>query len=138
MNKEWYEDIKNVVATDALLVLVGNKIDLEKRVVSTSEGEKLAQQLGMAYIETSAKTGENIEDVFRMIGLKIVEKFVETEEISKIIMGKNKYVVNDEQLNFLINYILKQRDFCINESDLIEYDKCVSIIGEIKKNTLEN
>ena len=138
VKKEWYEDIKKVVASDALLILIGNKIDLEKRMISTSEGEKLAQQLGMAYIETSAKTGENIEDVFRMIGLKIIEKFVETEEISKIIVGKNKYIVTDEQLNVLINYILKQRDFCINESDLIEYDKCINIIGEIKKNRIDN
>ena len=138
VTKEWHEDIKKVAVDDALIVLVGNKMDLEKRMVSTGEGHKLAQQLGMAYIETSAKTGENIEEIFRMIGLKIVEKFVEAEEVSKIIVGKNKYIVTDEQLNVLINYILKQRDFCINESDLIEYDKCVSIIGEIKKNKIDN
>ena len=138
VKKEWYDDIKKVAADEALLVLVGNKIDLDNRVISTSEGEKLARELKMAYIETSAKTGENIEDVFRMIGLKIIEKFVESEEISKIIVGKNKYMITDEQLNVLINYVLKQRDFCINESDLMEYDKCVNIIGDVKKNKLEN
>ncbi len=133
VSKEWYNDINKVGISDAILVLVGNKIDLEQRDVSKEEGEKLAQELGMTYIEASAKTGENIEDLFRMIGLKIIEKFVETEDVSKIIVGKNKYIVTDDQLNVLINYVQKQRDFCINESDILEFEKCINIIGEIKK-----
>jgi small GTP-binding protein len=138
VKKEWYDDIKNVGSGDTLVILIGNKIDLDKRLVSFGEGEKLAQQLGMTYIETSAKTGENIEDIFRMIGLKIIERFVEAEEVSKIIVGKNKYMVTDEQLNILLTYIRKQRDFCINESDILEFDKCINIIEEIKKNKLDN
>ena len=47
--------------------MIGNKIDLEvdsKRVVETTEGQKAATDLGIPFIETSAKTGENVEDAF--------------------------------------------------------------------------
>lgn len=44
------------------MVLVGNKKDLEsQRVVSTEEAQKLAEELNIPYIETSAATGENVE-----------------------------------------------------------------------------
>lgn len=47
---------------DVLIFLVGNKTDLEdKRVVSQEEGEKHAQQLGVNFIETSAKAGYNVK-----------------------------------------------------------------------------
>ncbi|MFX1410948.1 MAG: GTP-binding protein [Promethearchaeota archaeon] len=64
------------------LILVGNKIDLEdERVVSTEEGEKLGQKLELSYIETSALTGENINDAFRMLALQMIKRYVTTEEV---------------------------------------------------------
>ena len=41
---------------DVIMMLVGNKIDLENRSVSTEEGERMARNHGMMFIETSAKT----------------------------------------------------------------------------------
>ena len=55
------------ILSNNLQVLVGNKIDLEvdsKRVIETSDGEKAAGELGIPFLETSAKTGENVEDAF--------------------------------------------------------------------------
>lgn len=47
------------------LLLVGNKCDLEsKRLVSTQEGHKLGEKYACSYIETSAKTGKNVDDAF--------------------------------------------------------------------------
>jgi GTPase SAR1 family protein len=48
------------------VVICGNKCDLaDKRVVTTEEGQRLANTYGaVAYIETSAKTGQNIDRVF--------------------------------------------------------------------------
>ena len=44
-------------------MLLGNKADLEsEREVSKEEGEKLAQLLDCKYYETSAKTGQNVNE----------------------------------------------------------------------------
>lgn len=45
-------------------LLVGNKSDLqEKRKVSLAEAQARAQQWGVPYVETSAKTKENVDKV---------------------------------------------------------------------------
>jgi Ras-related protein Rab-2A len=45
--------------------LIGNKSDLEhKRAVSTEEGEQFAKENGLIFIETSAKTAANVEEVY--------------------------------------------------------------------------
>jgi len=80
INKNWYNEIKKA-SPDISLILVGNKIDLEsERVVSSVEGEALAQKLTLTYVETSAKTGENINDAFKMLALQIIKKFIETQD----------------------------------------------------------
>ena len=79
--KIWHEEFLKE-APNISLILIGNKIDLaDLIVVSTEEGVKLANQLGLSYIETSAKTGENIEDAFKTLALQIIKKYIVTEEI---------------------------------------------------------
>eukprot|EP01122_Echinamoeba_exundans_P007999 TRINITY_DN2573_c0_g1_i1.p1 TRINITY_DN2573_c0_g1~~TRINITY_DN2573_c0_g1_i1.p1 ORF type:complete len:308 (+),score=42.33 TRINITY_DN2573_c0_g1_i1:85-1008(+) len=61
------EMVRNITDQSLLdaAVLVGNKIDLEsKRVVSTEDARKLAEELKLTYIETSAKTGSGVDAVF--------------------------------------------------------------------------
>lgn len=49
-------------------ILVGNKVDLkENREVTQDEAEEFAQKNGMAYVETSAVTGEKVNMVFDML-----------------------------------------------------------------------
>ncbi|MBY9015522.1 MAG: GTP-binding protein [Candidatus Lokiarchaeota archaeon] len=80
IDKNWNIEIKKA-SPDIALILVGNKIDLEsERVVSRDEGEALAQKLTLTYIETSAKTGENINDAFKMLALQIINRFIETQD----------------------------------------------------------
>ena len=44
--------------------LIGNKIDLEYREVTQEEAKQKADELGIPYYELSAKTGQNIENLF--------------------------------------------------------------------------
>ncbi|MFX1388802.1 MAG: Rab family GTPase [Promethearchaeota archaeon] len=79
--ENWFKDIKNI-SPDISLILVGNKIDLsESRVITSEEGQELAKKLNLSYIETSAKTGENINDAFKMLALQMIKRFMFTEDV---------------------------------------------------------
>jgi len=62
--KSWYERAKMLGGSDLECILIGNKIDLSDRVVSFEDGSALAQDLGIAFIETSALNGSNVEQAF--------------------------------------------------------------------------
>ena len=49
---------------DVERLLIGNKCDLEEeRAVESERGEELAQNQGIPFLETSAKTGHNVDEV---------------------------------------------------------------------------
>jgi small GTP-binding protein len=78
----WMEEFK-LVNKSIPIVLVGNKIDLaEAREVNKIEAESLAKSLNASYIETSAKEGSNIEEVFEMLAYFLIkENFSQTESL---------------------------------------------------------
>ena len=70
----WMKQLKQHSREDICKVLVGNKCDMS-RVVSTEEGQKLAEEYGMQFFETSAKSGINIQEAFMALGKEIKQKF---------------------------------------------------------------
>jgi len=62
----WYDEVMGQSEANVILFLVGNKKDMEdKREVSLDRVEKFKREKGIKfYFETSAKTGENIENLF--------------------------------------------------------------------------
>ncbi|GAA93714.1 uncharacterized protein L969DRAFT_89522 [Mixia osmundae IAM 14324] len=65
---KWIDDVRAERGSDVIIVLVGNKTDLnDKRQVTTEEAEKRAKDLGVMFIETSAKAGHNVKTLFRKI-----------------------------------------------------------------------
>ena len=70
---EWLEDAKkNADPHHLVFILVGNKNDQEKRrEVSKEEAVRYAREHDMPYIETSAKSGANVEEAFVQIARKI-------------------------------------------------------------------
>ena len=67
--KFWIESIKNNLGNDLKIpiIIIGNKIDLEEREVKTEEAESFCKNQNIPYFETSAKTGENIVNLFQKI-----------------------------------------------------------------------
>ncbi len=66
--RQWIGECQNYANKNIHMVLVGNKIDLnEQRKISKEEGKELADEFKMDFFEASAKTGENIEDIFLLI-----------------------------------------------------------------------
>jgi Ras-related protein Rab-2A len=77
----WLNECKEMCYKDILICLVGNKSDLEsKRVISTEEGKKFAEDNGLLFYETSAQNGNNIEDMFNKVTSDIVNR-IETGKI---------------------------------------------------------
>ena len=74
----WIEDCIQSSPKTVLMALIGNKSDLkESRVVSTEEGQELADKYGILFYETSAKDGTNIKEIFQKTGQKIYKNIKE-------------------------------------------------------------
>ena len=72
---KWINDLKESGDDDVSILIVGNKCDLEaSREVTTDEVKKKAELYKMAYCETSALKGENIDNAFRTLIKIVVEK----------------------------------------------------------------
>ena len=63
--KEWVREVKEHVHPEACIFLVGTKSDREsERQVKSQAAQKLLAMIGgVFYVETSAKSGENVEEV---------------------------------------------------------------------------
>ena len=77
--QSWIDDCTKQASNTILLVLIGNKNDLnENREVSYNEGEAFAKSHNMIFLETSAKTGDNVNEIFdksiRQIDQNIIDK----------------------------------------------------------------
>lgn len=65
---KWLIDISDKVPTNAYIIIAGNKLDMEnKRQVPLDEIKKFAEERKLKFIETSAKTGHNINELFLTI-----------------------------------------------------------------------
>jgi small GTP-binding protein len=77
--ENWLEEITIVNKLDCILVLIGNKKDLENnRAVTLKEGEDFAKEKGFIFSEVSSKTGEGINDLFynKLFNEMIKKKFI--------------------------------------------------------------
>lgn len=75
LNKYWLNDVREFSGLKTQIIIVGNKIDLnESRKVKKREGKKFSKINDAMFLETSAKTGENVNILFEKIAIKILEK----------------------------------------------------------------
>ena len=71
----WLKECRDMCFKDILIVLIGNKSDLEgRRAVSYEEGQKFADDNQLLFFETSAKDGSNIQELFTESATNLVDK----------------------------------------------------------------
>jgi len=81
--ENWKEEAFTNLQKEVPLVLVANKVDLEdSRVISTNEGEEYAKENNFIYVESSALTGENVEEAYVNLCKIMVEDSRSTNESS--------------------------------------------------------
>ncbi|MEE6521036.1 hypothetical protein FKM82_019033 [Ascaphus truei] len=63
--RAWLTEVHEFAHKDVVIMLLGNKSDVSSaRVIRTEDGESLAKEYGVPFMETSAKTGMNVELAF--------------------------------------------------------------------------
>ena len=98
---KWIRELKTNGSEDVLIMLVGNKSDLEdKREVQIDEVKKKAEQYKIAFCETSALDGKNIEHAFDSLIDEIAKK-VENDKVNEIKVSQESLPItldtNDEK-----------------------------------------
>ncbi len=80
---KWIDEVRKEVGNIPLL-LVGNKTDLvESRVVNYDEAKQFAEKLNMYYVESSAKSGDRVQDVFAILTLLMMGDEIPYELLEK-------------------------------------------------------
>merc|ERR1711879_80532 len=72
---DWISEVRKEREEDVLIMLVGNKTDVgeSQRAVRYSDGEEKARRHNALFIETSAKSGHNVKELFDMVCKKLPE-----------------------------------------------------------------
>lgn len=74
----WLQDAREQAWKDISIIAVGNKRDLkEERQVSFLEASRFSQEQDILFLETSALTGENVQEVFHTLAQRILSKVEE-------------------------------------------------------------
>nr|GMD23436.1 ras-related protein RABE1c-like [Ipomoea batatas] len=79
--RNWIRNIEQHASDNVNKILVGNKADMDesKRAVPTAKGQALADEYGIKFFETSAKTNLNVEQVFFSIAKDIKQRLADTD-----------------------------------------------------------
>jgi len=78
--RTWHANIEQHASEGVNKVLIGNKSDwTDKRAVTEEEGRQLADELGIKFIETSAKINEGVEDAFFTLARDIKARLIDSQ-----------------------------------------------------------
>ena len=93
--QKWMTELFEKATPGIVIALCGNKIDLENRQVSKEEAEEYANKVGCLYMEVSAKTNENIDELFNQIGSRL--PMIEEEKPIVLVDDNNENKENEKR-----------------------------------------
>ncbi|MFW9989454.1 MAG: Rab family GTPase, partial [Candidatus Odinarchaeota archaeon] len=84
--KEWLSEMRSIISRDIPSAIIGNKTDLVPEVgqiIDKNEVEEYAKKHDCIYVETSAKTGENVEKAFLDLTYRMIKRMGKIVKNSK-------------------------------------------------------
>ena len=121
--EEWIKFIKQMNTDESLLILCGNKSDLQRKI-TYKEGYELAQKYGMMFFETSAKTSQNVN-------LMMFTAISKLPFFSQFDIDKNLLIQELQKLNSIIEE--KPKEPIMNIKDQEGNVKPTTIVIKRKK-----
>ncbi|OHT07762.1 small GTP-binding protein [Tritrichomonas foetus] len=92
--KRWLEAFRATVKTPATIIIVGNKDDLENKIVPSEPMRQWAEENGFDFVLTSAKSGKNVSELFS----NLVQKLVKSQSVNvESIQSNEKLNVGQKQ-----------------------------------------
>jgi Ras-related protein Rab-8A len=81
--RNWIRNIEQHATESVNKMLIGNKSDMiDKKVIETARGKALADEYGIRFLETSAKTGAGVEEAFITLAKDIKKRLIDSTERS--------------------------------------------------------
>jgi Ras-related protein Rab-8A len=77
--RNWFSNIEQHASEGVNKILIGNKCDwVEKKAISKEQGQALADELAIGFVETSAKANINVEEAFFTLARDIKKRLIDT------------------------------------------------------------
>ncbi|CAK1588715.1 unnamed protein product [Parnassius mnemosyne] len=94
--KNWVKELKKMLGSDIVLIIAGNKIDLEhERTVPLEEAESYSTMVGAKHYYTSAKLNQGVEELFLDLTREMVDRFEQNSQ-ADVSRTSRVLVVDDE------------------------------------------
>jgi Ras-related protein Rab-1A len=72
---DWLKEVNRYAAPGTVKLLVGNKCDrINDRAVTIEQAQEFAADLGIPFLETSAKSAKNVEEAFLTIAGQLIKQ----------------------------------------------------------------
>ena len=111
--KVWLREVQNDVSEETEMIIVGNKIDLnEKREVNYELMENLGKKNNIEVFETSAKTGEGVEEIF----IFLTKKLFQNKNIGVVLPGDDEATIRRGSYILNKNNAVKNKNNKENEN----------------------
>eukprot|EP01138_Halocafeteria_seosinensis_P005544 gb/GECG01005667.1/.p1 GENE.gb/GECG01005667.1/~~gb/GECG01005667.1/.p1 ORF type:complete len:206 (+),score=30.84 gb/GECG01005667.1/:1-618(+) len=81
--RDWLKEVQKYSNEGTCKLLIGNKADREDRVVTYEEGQQLAEELGVPFLETSARTADNVDNAFMKMAGQLIEMRADANDDDK-------------------------------------------------------
>jgi Ras-related protein Rab-8A len=77
--RNWFSNIEQHASEGVNKILIGNKCDwVEKKAITKEQGQALADEFGIKFLETSAKANINVEEAFFTLARDIKKRLIDT------------------------------------------------------------